>query len=276
MKKIIQKTIGFYFNVLGFIHPKLIANKGFQLFCSPMCSPLKKHQLEFLETGKHQILDFENEKIQTYKWGNGSKKVLLIHGWASNSFRWKNYVPKLIENDFTVYALDAQAHGLSSGKILNVVLYSKIIDLFFKKNEKIDAVISHSIGSFSIIYWLFQNKTNPLKKIVTMGAPQNADNFFAFYKNTLSLTNRTLNIVINQFVKYLEHPPSYFSTASFAKEMDNNCLIIHDKNDDEADFNYSVELNKNWKNSQLILTEGLGHNLKSKELISTIVKYISN
>ena len=275
MKKIIQKTIGFYFNVLGFIHPKLIANKGFQLFCSPMCSSLKKHQLEFLETGKHQILDFENEKIQTYKWGNGSKKVLLIHGWASNSFRWKNYVPKLIENDFTVYALDAQAHGMSSGKILNVSLYSDIIDLFFKNNETIDSVISHSIGSFATTYWLFQNKINTLKKVIVMGAPENADNFFAFYKKTLGLTNRTLNIIIEQFVKNLDHKPSYFSTASFAKEIVNKCLIVHDKNDDETNFNYSIKLNKYWKNSQLLLTENLGHNLKSKDLINTIIKYIS-
>lgn len=274
MKKIIQKTIGFYFNFLGLIHPKLIANKGFQLFCSPMASPLKKHQVDFLETGKYKILEFEKEKIQTYKWGNGSQKVLLIHGWASHSFRWKNYIPKLINNDFTVYALDAQAHGLSSGKTLNVVSYAQIIDLFIKSNEQIDSIISHSIGSFAATYWLFQNAENSIKKVVIMGAPENASDFFAFYKNALSLTNRTLNIVIQQFVNNFNYPPSYFSTSTFAKTIHNDCLIIHDKNDLEADFNYSIKLHENWKNSQLILTEGLGHNIKSNEIIEKVIHFV--
>ncbi len=274
MKKIIQKSIGFYFNFLGLIHPRLIANKGFQLFCSPMSSKLKKHQFDFLETGKHQILEFENEKIQTYKWGNGSRKILLVHGWASNTFRWKNYVPKLIDNDCTVYALDAQAHGLSTGKILNVVIYAKILELFIKQNEKIDVIISHSIGSFSTTYWLFQNKVNSIKKVIIMGAPENADDFFTFYKNSLSLTNKTLNIVIQQFIKNLNHPPSYFSISSFAKEINNDCLIIHDKDDKEADFKNSIKLHKNWKNSELLLTEGLGHNLKSAEIIEKVINFI--
>ncbi len=274
MKKIIQKTIGFYFNFLGLIHPKLIAHKGFQLFCSPMPSRLKKHQLDFLETGKHQILNFENEKIQTYKWGNGSQKILLIHGWASHSFRWKNYIQELNNNNCTVYAFDAQAHGLSSGKTLNVASYAQIIDLFIKNNEQIDALISHSIGSFATTYWLFQNPENTMKKIVIMGAPENADDFFTFYKKALGLTNRTVKIVIQQFIKNLDHAPSYFSTSIFAKTIHNDCLIIHDKEDKEADFNYSIKLHKNWKNSELLLTEGLGHNLKSNEIIEKVVSFV--
>ena len=274
MKKIIQKTIGFYFNFLGLIHPKLIANKGFQLFCSPMSSPLKKHQLSFLETGKFKILEFENKKIQTYKWGNGSQKVLLIHGWASHSYRWKNYVTKFIENDCTVYAFDAQAHGLSSGKMLHVASYAQIIDSFIKNNEPIDSIISHSIGSFATTYWLFQNPDNPIKKVVIMGAPENANDFFTFYKNALGLTNRTLTIVKQQFIQNLNHPPSYFSTSSFAKTIQNDCLIIHDKNDLEANFNYSIKLHKSWQNSELLLTEGLGHNLKSNEIIEKVICFV--
>ncbi|NJM78510.1 MAG: alpha/beta hydrolase [Flavobacterium sp.] len=140
MNKIIihltQKSIGLYFNILAIINPKLLAKKGFQLFCNPMSKPLEKHQLKFLEKGKHSIIKFNNEKIQTYKWGNGSKEVLMIHGWASHTFRWKSYIENLIEKDFTVYAFDAPAHGLSSGKILHVELYTEVIDLMIQSNKR--------------------------------------------------------------------------------------------------------------------------------------------
>ncbi len=275
MKKLIEKSIGVYFNSLALISPKTAAKKGFDLFCNPMCSPLKPYQIAFLETGKDSVLQYEGNKIQTYKWGNGSKKVLLIHGWASHTFRWKAYVEHLIENDFTVHAFDAPAHGLSSGKILHLILYSEVINLFINQHKEIEHVITHSMGGFAIVYWLFQNQENNLKKVVLMGAPGEATDFFNYYKKTLGLTDRTLKILTNKFVKLIGYEPSYFSASTFAKQLQAQGLIIHDKGDKDTHYENSVKLNSTWKNSQLILTEGLGHSLKSKALLEDVVKFIS-
>jgi pimeloyl-ACP methyl ester carboxylesterase len=275
MKKLIEKSIGFYFNSLAFINPSLAAKKGFNLFCNPMVQPLKPYQISFLETGKDSVLLHEDIKIQTYKWGNGSKKVLLIHGWASNTFRWKATIEHLIENDFTVYAFDAPAHGLSSGKILHLILYRKIIDLFLTEYKEVEHIISHSIGGFATIYWLFQNQQNAIKKVVVMGAPGEAADFFNFYKKTLGLTDRTLNILTAEFIRLLGHEPSYFSASAFAKQIQTKCLIIHDKEDKDTSYENAVKLHNNWKNSKLLLTQGLGHSLKSKALLEDMVEFIS-
>jgi esterase/lipase len=276
MKKIIQKSIGFYFNMLAIINPKLTAKKGYQLFCSPMSKPLKKHQKDFLETGKHSVLFYEDKKIQTYKWGNGSKKILLIHGWASHSFRWKSYVNELVENDFTVFAFDAPAHGMSDGKMLQVVLYSNIIDLFMKQTKEIEYIITHSIGGFAAIYWMFQNQNNQIKKITLMAAPGEATDFFNFYQKILGLSNRTLDIIRKEFAIALSHDPSYFSASKFVKVFKNESLIIHDKQDNETSYSNSVKLHDNWKNSKLILTEGLGHSLKNKQLQKQILDFMKD
>jgi hypothetical protein len=273
--KSIQKSIGFYFNIVSLISPKWVASKGFVLFCSPMSPKPKKHQRDFLNTGKDVTLVFENKKIQTYKWGTGSKKILLIHGWASHSFRWKSYIEQLVAQDFTVHAFDAPAHGLSEGKFLHVVLYSEVMDLFLKHNSDISHIMSHSIGGFASIYWLFQNRDNNIKNIVIMAAPGEADDFFNFYQLTLGLSNRTLSIIKNRFVELLEQEPSYFSTATFAKSLTTKSLIIHDKEDKETAHQYSVALHKNWKGSKLLLTEGLGHGLKSKKLQSEVIQFLS-
>ncbi len=274
MKKIIEKSIGFYFNSLAIVNPTLAAKKGFNLFCNPMCKPLKPYQIAFLETGKDAVLQYEDTKVQTYKWGNGSKKILLIHGWASHSFRWKAYIENLIENDFTVYAFDAPAHGLSSGKILHLILYSKIIDAFLNQHKYIDNIISHSMGGFAIIYWLYQNQANNIKKVVVMGAPGEADDFFNFYKKTLGLTDKTLKILIAEFAKLLGYEPNYFSASTFAKQLQAQGLIVHDKEDKDTNHQYSIKLHHNWKNSRLILTQGLGHSLKSKALLENVVQFI--
>ncbi len=274
MKKLIEKTIGLYFNCLAYVSPRLLSKQGFNLFCNPMSQALKPYQSTFLKTGLDEVLNYENIKIQTYKWGNGRKKVLLIHGWASHSFRWKATIEHLIENDFTVYAFDAPAHGLSTGKMLNLVLYSKIIDLFIQKNTEIDNVISHSIGGFALVYYMYQQKENKIRKIVIMGAPGEAEDFFIFYKKSLGLNNNTLKLIKNEFIRIIGKEISYFSAPQFAKSIQTQGLIIHDKEDKDTSYENAIKLNKSWENSQLHITNGLGHSLKSKILLGDIVKFI--
>ena len=275
-KKIMQKSMGFYFNLLSFVHPKKLKKDGFLLFCNPFARKVKPHQLEFLQKGMSEVLDLEGYKIQTYKWGSGSKKILLVHGWSSHSFRWKNYIEHLLKNDFTVYALDAPAHGLSSGKSIHVVLYAKVIHAFLKINSEITSIISHSIGGFATTYFLDQYKEHTIEKVVIMGAPGEASDFFDFYKKTLGLTTKSLNLIIDEFQIQLGKAPSYFSSAKFAESILIPALIVHDKGDLATNYNYSIRLNKHWKNSQLILTEGLGHDLKSKDLIKNVTEFIKN
>jgi len=275
-KKIMQKSMGFYFNFLSFVNPKKLKKEGFELFCNPFARKVKPHQLKFLQKGMSDVLDFEGYKIQTYKWGSGNKHILLIHGWASHSFRWKNYIEHLVNNDFTVYALDAPAHGLSSGKSIHVVLYSKVINAFLEIHSEIKSIVSHSIGGFATTYFLDQYKEHTIEKVVIMGAPGEASDFFDFYKETLGLTTKSLNLIIDEFYNQLGKLPSYFSSAKFAESIMVPALIVHDKNDLATNYHYSIRLNKHWKNSELILTEGLGHDLKSKELVKQVTEFVLN
>jgi pimeloyl-ACP methyl ester carboxylesterase len=276
MKKLLEKSIGLYFNILAFLSPTIAAKKGFALFCNPMVQKLKPYQNAFLETGKDTILQYEDLKIQTYKWGKGSKKVLLIHGWASNTFRWKAYVEYLIENDFTVYALDAPAHGFSSGKMLNLLLYSNIINLFFTINKEVKNIISHSIGGFATVFCLHEQKENNIQKVVIMGAPGEAQDFLDFYQSTLSLSKKMMKILNDEFKVVFGNAPNFYSAAKFAKEIKAKGLIIHDKEDKDTNYENSVRLQASWSDSQLILTEGLGHSLKSKPLMEDVHRFICN
>ncbi|ESU20937.1 hypothetical protein FCR2A7T_12600 [Flavobacterium cauense R2A-7] len=275
-KKIMQKSIGFYFNFLSYTHPKKLKKDGFRLFCNPFARKLKPHQLEFLQKGISDTLTLDGYKIQTYQWGNGSKKILLVHGWASHSFRWKAYIEYLVKNDFTVYALDAPAHGLSSGKFIHVVLYAKVINAFLESHSDITSIVSHSIGGFATTYFLDHYKNHSIEKAVIMCAPGEASDFFDFYKQSLGLTTKSVNIIIEEFEAQLGELPSYFSSAKFAESITVPALIIHDKNDMATNFKYSVRLNKHWKNSQLLLTEGLGHDLKSKELVKKVADFVTH
>lgn len=274
MKKIIIKLTGLYFNVLAYVKPSLLKQKGYELFCNPFSRKVLPHHLKFLETAEMFQFQFEGKNVQAYKWGNGSKKVLLIHGWASNTFRWKKIIEKMKEDDFTIYAFDAPAHGLSEGKILNLLIYKNCLDAFLREIATVDYAIAHSVGGFALQYALHDNKEIDIKKAVIMGAPGEASDFFVFYKNLLSLNAKSMKLIIEQFKHELGYYPSYFSAKEFSKDIEIPILLIHDKDDKDTDSKYTETLSEVIKNSRLLLTEGLGHNLKSKELDYEIINFI--
>jgi pimeloyl-ACP methyl ester carboxylesterase len=274
MKTLIARLLGAYLNILSFIAPRYAGNKGFLLFCRPFRLQLSDKQKEFLNSAEKFAVDLEGQHVQAYKWGNGAKKVLFLHGWQSHSYRWKTYIEALSRDEYTIYSLDAPGHGMSAGNFLSVPVYGKLIHEFILDKGEMHAVVGHSLGSFSLLYSLHQYPLLPVRRLVLMAPPGEARDFMDFYKQTLGLSNRTLSLVINHFVEKYEVPPEYFSTTKFASSVAVSGLIIHDEEDDEAPYHYAPRIHEAWKKSKLITTKGFGHNLKSISVVKDVVDFI--
>ena len=274
IKQILARLTGIYFNLLAFIHPEKLKKDGFVLFCTPFARILKPHHQAFLIPAMGEVIEVDGDKIQTYRWGTGSKKILLVHGWASHSFRWKSYIKSLTENDFTVFALDAPAHGNSTGKIMNLVRYERVLSAFFEKYPDLDTIIGHSIGGFAATYFLSRNSKTVIQNAVILAAPGKVGEFFQYYVRYLGLSKRAIALIVEQFENELKQKPSYFTAENFASNITTKALIVHDKTDKSTSYLDSESLSKVWKNSKLKLTEGLGHELKSEELLLEILNFI--
>src|SRR5258706_10534077 len=156
MKRMLPRLLGACLNVMALIFPRIAARKGFYLFCTPLATPVKDYHRQFFDTAAKSSFEFEGITIQTYRWGNGAKKILFLHGWQSHSFRWKNYIDSFSKEDYTLYALDAPAHGLSGGKYINLPLYSRVMVHFMRRVHPVHAVISHSFRSFAMLHSFYR------------------------------------------------------------------------------------------------------------------------
>ncbi|WP_337251619.1 hypothetical protein [Maribacter halichondriae] len=105
MKKAIAKLIplgyGHYYNVLSLFAPKKTAERAFYLFCTIRKGKVLPQQKEYLDAVKHEMLHIGEHHIQTYSWPGKGKTVLLVHGWESNTFRWRNLIEKFKEKILT-------------------------------------------------------------------------------------------------------------------------------------------------------------------------------
>lgn len=274
MKQLVYQSLGFYLNTLNRIHPKKGGQVGFRLFCRPIRSKLKKHHIDFFNTSEQEDFDFNSINVKIYKWGNGHKKILFVHGWQSHSYRWKHYIESMDQDEFTLIAYDAPGHGQSKGDQLHVPMNAFLISLLVEKFGGFHAVVAHSVGSFSVLYALSYYQIEKIGKFVSLASPSRAKEFFAFYTNALQLKEHTIVNVTNEFQMQVRHKVEDVSLTSFAKNLTLPGLIIHDEQDPDTPFSNAIELSKAWKTANLIRTEGLGHNLKSKEIVEMVCDYI--
>jgi len=275
MKKTIATLLGFYLNLLSFISPRAAGRLGVKLFCRPLRAGMKHYHHEFLDTAEQFSFDHDGIRIQGYRWGNGGKKILFIHGWQSHSFRWKAYIDAFSKDDYTLYAFDAPGHGRSEGNFVSVPYYTEVILQLIASIGSLDGIVSHSLGSFSSLYAFYEQTNLPVNKLVLMAPPGEASDFIQFYRRTLKLTARTVDFTLQQFEKRFGKPITFFSTPMFATAVHIPCLIIHDEDDLETSVRYSELIHQAIPASKFTRTKGIGHNLKSPAVVKEIADFIN-
>jgi pimeloyl-ACP methyl ester carboxylesterase len=276
MKKLIPFVMGSYINMLAWVSPRMAGHQGFRIFCYPFRTAIKPYQKIFLSSGVYKVIQVDDIDIQLYRWGNGPKKILLLHGWQSHSYRWKSYIEMFSHEEYSIYSLDAPGHGLSGGNFLTVPFYSKVVEQFIKETGTFDTIIGHSLGAFTALYTLSSVTQLPVKKIVLLASPGEATEFFQFYKETLRLNDKSLNHILNHFERVIEIPVDHFSAPKFASTITQPGLLIHDEDDDETSHIHSVNISQQWKNSALVITKGLGHNLKSTDIVKKVIEFVQH
>lgn len=272
MEKVIKFILSTYLNSLNVVSRKLGGKHAFFLFCFPFPVKLKPAQAAFLESAEHFTLDFENKKIAGYKWGAGPQKILCLHGWQSQSYRWKKYIENLPEDSYTVYSIDAPGHGNSDGRTFNVPMYARLIEHCLNEKE-IDYILAHSMGAFSAMSLFHEKPELSPTKMAVLASPGEANDFIELFMSELKLKPRVRDNIISYFHSYAGHGPEFYSVAKFAAGQQAEGLIIHDEDDDEAPYHYAQTVDQAWSNSKLITTKGLGHNLRGMEVIEEVKRF---
>ncbi|NNJ56344.1 MAG: alpha/beta hydrolase [Bacteroidia bacterium] len=251
---------------------KVGGKHAFLLFCYPFPIKLKPRQAAFLHSAEHFTIDFENKKIAGYKWGSGPQKVLCLHGWQSQSYRWKKYIESLPSDTHTIYSIDAPGHGNSEGRIFNVPMYARLIEQCLHEKD-IDYVLAHSLGAFSAMSLFHEKPQLSPSKMAVLGTPGEATEFVDFFMSELKLKPRVRRNFISYFNNYAGHGPEFYSIEKFAKGQKAEGLIIHDEKDLEAPYHYAQKIDMLWPNSRLMTTSGLGHKLRGIEVVDEVVKF---
>ncbi|WP_159022836.1 alpha/beta hydrolase [Formosa sp. L2A11] len=273
MKNLLVKSVGSYINLLSYISKPYAANKALNLFTKPRKGRVLNHQLDFLDTAFNEELIYKDEPIMTYRWLGSKETILLVHGWESNSFRWRSYITELNKKGYSVVALDAPAHGRSGSKEFSAILYAEYINVVAKR-FKPTAIIAHSVGGMATTAFLNKYQIPSLEKLILLGAPSEFKDIIGRYIDMLGYNHRITNQLDKTIIKRFGVVPDQFSSAKFLNNVNIEGLIIHDKEDSIIPYNDALLLNDHYKNSTLISTEGFGHSLNNTSVREHIYNFL--
>ncbi|PRP67226.1 alpha/beta fold hydrolase [Nonlabens agnitus] len=273
LNKAVPKLYGFYFNLISLFSQEKAGKKALHVFSHPRAGKIQPFQNEFLNTARKQKLITEEGFVQLYHWKGQGKTILLIHGWESNSWRWKYLIDPLRELDYNIISIDAPAHGASSGTDFTAVKYSreikKVIELY-----QPEIIIAHSVGAMATIYQESQHPHDFIEKIILLGGPDRFDKIMNGYQKLTGFNNKVYQAIDDLLLKTYGFHISEFNSADFVQDINAQVLLIHSKQDAIVSYESMPSIASRLKNASTYTSKTGGHSLHTPEVVDQILAFL--
>ncbi|WP_367607380.1 alpha/beta hydrolase [Legionella sp. W05-934-2] len=262
------------------------------VFNIPLPVPLPKNYKEKIKLAKAHLLKTRHNKmimrtprshvIHVFQPDAPPRgKILITHGWMSQSMYMIGIIDALQRAGYKVYALDFPAHGESKGIRVKWFESVQAITEAQKKFGPFDMAIGHSYGGSMLLcaFCLAEHfGVQPFKKIALIAAPTTVTSPIKRAARRLKL-NRYAYRIFRQWMRS-EHniDVKLLKPYDKAKTGDTKFLAIHGEKDAIIPTQESIHFCNNNPNAKLHLIAELNHNnvLFSDETYQTLLSFIGD
>jgi len=135
--------------------------------------PLRNFQENLLDRAEKTTLKVHDEffsgkelSFQAFKWGKGSRKILLAHGWGSKAGDLYEIITALEQiSDIEIVAFDAPGNGASEGELSSLLLFMEAVKAMLRQYGIPEVTIGHSLGAMANILAMEQLNIHPRQMI---------------------------------------------------------------------------------------------------------------
>lgn len=232
------------------------------------------------ERASRDTVDVDGRAVATYRWGNGERVVLLVHGWRSRASRFSAIVTALESDDTTIVAFDAPANGDSPGRLVTVLDYIAAIDALSRRYGSIDTVIAHSFGVLASAIAIREGVL--ARRLVGVAGMASADQLVSAFAHQIGLSERATaglrRRIERRTFPHVTDPWGRFVTSVGDKSEGMPLLLIHDSGDVTVDAEEARRIAEAHGGPvRTVITSGLGHSriLSDSEVITTITDFVT-
>lgn len=222
---------------------------------------------------------FQQYSITGYRWNKGaSRTAMIVHGFESSSVNFDRYVNVLVKKGYEVLAFDAPAHGKSSGKQINAIIYRDFIKYIHQKYGPVQTFIAHSFGGLAVTMALAEIKHDANCRLILIAPATETstalDHFFKFIHNNDEAVRDEFEKII---VKISGHPVAWFSISRTLQKIKAKILWLHDEDDKITPLKDVYKIRReSHSNIRFVITKGLGHRriYRDSQVVKTVTEFV--
>ncbi|MDT0651500.1 alpha/beta fold hydrolase [Autumnicola edwardsiae] len=259
------------------LSPHLASRFAARLFLTPFRYKLPEREKKMdNESIQEQItIPQTHREIVTYKYGESSKRILLVHGWSGRGTQLSKIAEALLENGYSTISFDAPAHGKAPGSTSMMPYFTESIHHLNKFYGPFEAIIGHSLGGMSALKAISEGAST--KKLVLLGTANSITHITKEFARNMKMNDKVAGKMKAYLDNKFKQDMDSYSGAVSAEGVTTPTLVIHDKNDVDVAVSCAYDIDEKLKNSELFITEGLGHRriLGNPEVINKIATFIT-
>lgn len=259
-------ALGYYktkFSLLSLLSHQRAARSVFRLFCTPYSGKPRRKAPPVFERGQKLNLRFHQLTLHGWRWmpetPNG-KKILIVHGFDSCSYRFDRYIIPLNRMGFEVFAFDAPGHGLSGGKTINALAYSQAILEQETLYGPFYAIMAHSLGGLAASLAFEQLPGQEHRKLVLIAPSTETTTAIERFFRVMPVHDNTKAAFHRVIEEIGQKPVSHYSVSRIVQELKAPVLWIHDEEDNVCPYADTLAVQAlGLPNVEFFITKGLGH-----------------
>lgn len=244
--------------VLARLAPAMARRALWRLWFTPQSVPPNARARELMASADSVSLARSGlHAVRLMAWGRGPL-VVLAHGWSGYGGQLGSFVPPLVASGHRVLLFDAPGHGGQPATPFTLEDYARLLTGVLA-GEDVQAVIAHSLGATAAALAL--SRLASPAALVAVAPTARLDTLVQRFRWRTGVSARIEGLL--RAVLEAEFGASVwqaYSLAGLLPVLAGPVLLVHDRDDAEADVANSLCLQRQRPDAALFLTAGLGHN----------------
>ncbi len=251
----------------------------FRMFGETERVGMARKEQEVIDRGERFEFDAQGHHLVGHRWGSGPA-VVMLHGWGNRAAAMTAFVDPLVGNGLSVWAIDAPAHGESSGDFCHAPLFAActhhmVQNLILPECGDLHGALGYSFGGLAT--GIGQHRGLGAKRIALLAPLAWIPLRFNSWAIACGLDEAGIK-------EYWGHVHAFFgegmiethSLPQLAPGMTAPLLLIHDRQDKEVTVQEALDVVEAWPDAILMETEGLGHRrlLRDRHVIARVAEFL--
>jgi pimeloyl-ACP methyl ester carboxylesterase len=266
--------------VVGTVSPRLMTFLAYRMFWNlgkPM--ELRPDAAAAHARARRETVNIGERQAVVYRWGNGPKTVLLVHGWRGRASQFAALVEALESPEYTIISFDAPGNGDSPGDRTDLRDYLAVIRSVADERGAIDLLVGHSFGAMGIFVAVREGVR--ASRIVSIAGSADMDYTYGTFARALDLPKR-VHARLRRKIQRVAFDGDATIWRRFVSELDPTdqtpLLVIHDRDDRIIQFSQAEKIAAAHAGPTTeLFTSGLGHTrgLTDPGVLRSIVDFAS-